>query len=255
MQIERELFEIPSQDGPLIASLSDTPEVIRKNRIPLIILATGDGPSGSKGQTWTQLLPMIKNAGMASLLFDFRGLGYSDGTYEDLTLSMGCRNLEAILKYVTSSNLQGDKGVGILGSSFGGNVALLTAGKYTEVGAIALKSPSSFLPEGYQLQYGAKLMKIWSDEGYHPEVGLKYTAVIDSLMHNTFLEASKISVPVRIVQGDADTAVPIRHSRDLVQVMKKASLLELPGVDHWYAETGAWDAMSNDLISFLKENL
>ena len=46
---------------------------------PLVILATGDGPNGSKGQTWRQLVPMLNDRGIGTFLFDFAGLGHSPG--------------------------------------------------------------------------------------------------------------------------------------------------------------------------------
>lgn len=252
----RQLFEIKSPDGPLVASLSEKPQEISRQKKPIVVLATGDGPSGSKGQTWTQLLPMLTSAGFAALLFDFKGIGYSKGVYEELTLSMGCRNLEAVLDYIAANEMVAPpRGIGILGASFGGNVALLVAAHRPEITALALKSPSSFLPEGYQVQYGSMVMEEWARKGYHPAVGLNYTSVTDALMHNTYYEASKLNIPVRIVQGDCDSAVPIRQSRDLVRVMPNATLRELSGVDHWYSEGDSWDTMANDLVYFLRKNL
>jgi pimeloyl-ACP methyl ester carboxylesterase len=130
-------------------------------------------------------------------------------------------------------------------------VALLCAANHPSIRAIGLKSASTFLPEGYQLQYGAELMARWAEEGYSDEVGLNYGAVIDSLFHNTYSSASRISCPVRVVNGTADSAVPIRHARDLVRVIPRASLLEIEGADHWYAEGDEWERMAVDILDFI----
>ena len=98
-------------------------------------------------------------------------------------------------------------------------------------------------------------MKAWGEEGYSEVVGLNYSAVIDSLLHNTFAAATKIRAKVRIVQGDADSAVPIRHSRDLVRLLPDGSLLEIEGADHWYANGDEWDRMADDLVAFMAGNL
>lgn len=222
---------------------------------PLVILATGDGPNGSKGQTWTNLVPMLNKEGLGAFLFDFSGLGHSPGVYEDLTLSTGCRNFAAAVRYVQATGQHDLSRLGVIGSSYGGNVALLTAADLSEIKAIGLKSPSSFLPEGYESEYGHDEVAEWGRTGFSAKVGLRYTAVLDSLIHNTFLAASKIEAPVRIVHGTKDTAVPIRHSRDLVRLMPNASILELEGADHWYADGDQWQIMANDLVQFMKHSL
>jgi len=222
---------------------------------PLVVLATGDSPNGSKGQTWQQLVPMLLSRGIGTFLFDFSGLGNSPGVYRELTLSLGCKNFRGVMEYVTSKGPHDKNRIGIIGASYGGNVALLEASSFPQIKAIGLKSPSTFLPEGYQLQYGAELMEVWGKEGYSKVVGLNYSAVIDSLFHNTYLAASKIEAKVRIVHGTRDSAVPIRHARDLLKVLQNGSLFEIEGADHWYSEGGEWERMANDLVAFMVDAL
>lgn len=159
------------------------------------------------------------------------------------------------MDYVKESGSHNKDRVGVIGSSYGGNVALLKAADYPEIKALGLKSASTFLPEGYQLQYGAELMEVWGREGYSAEVGLKYTAVMDSLFHNTYAAAARIQARVRLVHGTADSAVPIRHARDLLRVLPKGSMLEIDGADHWYANGDEWERMAIDIVDFMAENL
>lgn len=222
---------------------------------PLVILATGDGPSGSKGQTWQQLVPMLLSKGIGTFLFDFSGLGHSPGIYRELTLSIGCKNFRGVVDFVSNNGQHDRERIGVIGASYGGNVALLEASKFQQIKAIGLKSPSAFLPEGYQLQYGAELMEQWGRDGYSETVGLNYSSVIDSLFHNTFSEASRINAPVRIVQGTCDSAVPIRHARDLIKVLPNGSLFEIEGADHWYSEGNEWQRMADNILEFMVENL
>lgn len=222
---------------------------------PLVVLATGDGRNGSKGQTWQNLVPMLVEKGIATFLFDFTGLGYSPGTYEDLTLTRGCENFRGVMSFIRQNGKHDRSRIGLIGSSYGGNVALLEAANFPEIKAIGLKSASTFLPEGYERQYGSDLMKKWGEDGYSEEVELNYGAVIDALFHNTYEAASRIGGAVRLVHGTADTAVPIRHVRDLVRVMPNATLLEIEGADHWYAEGDEWQRMAVDLTDFMAKTL
>ena len=73
---------------------------------PLVILATGDGPSGSKGQTWQQLIPMLLAKGIGTFLFDFSGLGNSPGVYRELNLSLGCTNFRGVINFVLNNGTE-----------------------------------------------------------------------------------------------------------------------------------------------------
>lgn len=230
----RELVEFDCGRGFLVGSWgvpSDSP-----SGFPLVVLATGDGPYGSEAQTWTQLVPMLLRHGIGTFLFDFAGSGHSPGVYEDLTLAHGRRDFRAAINFVSSTGVH-DKGrLGVIGSCFGGRVALLEAANFPQIKAIGLKSPSTSLPEGYQLEHGVKI-------------------VVDSLLHNTYEAASRIGAKVRIVHGTADTAVPIRHARDLLRVLQHGSILEIEGADHWYAEGDEWQRMADDLVAFMANEL
>ncbi len=249
----RELVKFPGGDEFLVGSwgIPDAPAPA----FPLVILATGDGPNGSEGQTWSQLVPMLLARGIGTFLFDFAGLGHSPGTYEDLTLTRGCRDFRAVMEFVTSRGDHNRDRIGVIGSSFGGNVALLEAANFPQIRAVGLKSASTFLPEGYQVEHGAKLMEEWGRAGFSEEVGHTYQIVLDSLFHNTYEAASRITAKVRIVHGTADSSVPIRHARDLLRVLQDGSILEIEGADHWYAEGDEWQRMADDLVGFMADEL
>jgi len=223
----------------------------RSPKTPLVILLSGDSPKGSNGLTWVNISRKLRQSGIATFRFDFTGLGASPGCYEKITLTLGRKNFRGAMRYINSLwRMNGN--IGIIGASYGGNIALLESSDFQEIKALGLKSPSAFLPEGYEKQYGAEFMKKWGEDGYHPDVGLNYTSVLDSLFHNTFEAASKIAVPVRIVHGTEDTAVPIRHARDLVRILPNASIYEMEGADHWYDKNDEWELMANDLVNFMR---
>lgn len=249
----RELVEFDC-DGQRLVGSWGKPEGDSRNG-PLVVLATGDGPNGSEGQTWQQFVPMLCERGIGTFLFDFAGLGHSPGDYKTLTLTRGCRDFRAMMAFVTSSGEHDRSRVGVIGSSFGGNVALLEAARFPEIKAVGLKSASTFLPEGYQIELGAEAMEEWGRSGYLEQVGHTYDIVLDSLFHNTYEAASRIESPVRIVHGTADSSVPIRHARDLLRVLRHGSIFEIAGADHWYAEGDEWKQMADDLVAFMAREL
>jgi hypothetical protein len=73
----------------------DRTEIVDTSRIPLVIMLTGDGPKGTKSLSWANLPPRLASRGIASFLFDFEGLGISDGVRARLTLTKGIQNFLA----------------------------------------------------------------------------------------------------------------------------------------------------------------
>lgn len=230
-------------------------ELVEEKNYPLVILATGDGPSGSKGLTWQNIVPMLNSVGIGTFLFDFAGLGYSDGERRELTLPVGVSNFSAVMANVRSHIGHNPNKLGVIGASFGGNIALLASANYPEIKAVGLKSPCCYLPEAFLCEYGEEEMQKWADLGFTEKAGFNYTAVEEALKLSTYANAAKINVPVSVVHGTADSAVPIRQSRDLMRILKHGELLEIPGADHWYANGNEWDTMANHLVNFMKKKL
>ncbi|PID33336.1 alpha/beta hydrolase [Candidatus Saccharibacteria bacterium] len=253
MDTDRQLVEFGPKGKTLVGSFS-SPKGGETGK-PIVVLLTGDGPNGSNSQTWRQFVPMLNKAGLNTFLFDFAGLGNSDGDYKTLTLTRGCDDFKRAMEFILSNGSYDRSRIGLIGSSFGGNVALLCAADFDEVKAIGLKSASTFLPEGYQIENGAELMEDWARTGFSEAIGHTYDIVEDSLFHNTYERASKIKCPVRIVHGTADSSVPIRHARDLLCVLPNGSMLEIPGADHWYAEGNEWNQMAKNITAFMSSKL
>lgn len=252
--MERELIQFEASSGGLLVGSWEMPEGSSSN-FPLVVLATGDGPNGSMGQTWRQFVPLFKKIGIGTFLFDFSGLGHSPGVYKDLTLTVGRRNFRDVMSYLSQHGAHNRSRVGVVGSSFGGNVALLEAANFPEIAAVGLKSASTFLPEGYERELGSDKMVEWASSNFLEEVGHTYDIVEDALFHNTYEAASRIECPVHIVHGTADSSVPIRHARDLLRILKNGSMLEIEGADHWYAEGDEWPRMANDILGFMAKAL
>ncbi len=224
-------------------------------KYPLVILATGDGPNGSNGLTWKNIVPMLLKKGIGSFLFDFAGLGNSSGERRNLTLPIGVSNFSSVMDQVRNHVGHDQDKIGLIGASFGGNIALLVAADYPEIKAVGLKSPCCYLPEAFVSEYGEEEMERWAKLGYTETAGFNYTAVEEALKISTYSYAEKIDVPVCIVHGTADSAVPIRQSRDLVRLLKNSELIPIEGADHWYANGNEWEQMANHLVGFMERML
>ena len=89
---------------------------------PLVILCHGL-LSHKDGSKYRSLAQVFAEEGIATLRFDFRGCGQSEGRLEESTVSGRWRDLQSVL--ARSEKLNGFDGhLGILGSSMGGYLAL-----------------------------------------------------------------------------------------------------------------------------------
>jgi pimeloyl-ACP methyl ester carboxylesterase len=242
---------INSLGNPLRGTLSIPHR--KANPQPLVVMATGDGVTGSQSSTWADFRAALDESGLASVIFDFQGLGESAGPTEKLTLSVGLHNMRDCIEWVRQQEWV-DR-IAILGSSFGGNVALLYAAHDPHIAALALKSPVSFYPETHELSFGEKGMAEWKESGYNQEYGYEYGFYLDAFDHNTYAEAKKINCPVFIVHGDADRDVPIRQSLRLMECLGNAELVSLPGVKHDYAQGDARKVMTAEIVQWLSNTL
>src|SRR5216684_8795322 len=83
-------------------------------KYPLVVMATGDGPKGTKSLSWTNLPPLLCAKGIASFSFDFEGLGYSEGNRAQLTLSRGIDNFRTAFEVTRSTEWVDPNRIGIL---------------------------------------------------------------------------------------------------------------------------------------------
>jgi len=236
----------------LHAELHPVSETIGRNAI--VIILTGDSPSGLKGKTWPPLIAALNARGIAVFAFDFLSQGRSDGERTSLSLSVGCENFvdgyRTLGEHLDLSSYR----IGLLGSSFGGAVVLSAHGQIARYEAIALKSPASFLAESYETEHGfPDGMDAWRRSGVSEKSGLHYSAYLDAVVHNAYQSALEIRVPVLIVHGGADSIVPVVQSRRLCHLFyETARLIELPGVNHDYKQPGAQETMQNHVTQFFE---
>jgi dipeptidyl aminopeptidase/acylaminoacyl peptidase len=203
------------------------------------------------------MIDTLVQSGVSVFAFDFHSQGFSSGDRSQLTLSVACQNFVDAFETLASHIKLDEYNIGLLGSSFGGTVVLQNHHVIPNLRAIALKSPASFLAESSENEHGfPDGMDQWRSDGISRVIGLSYSSYIDAIKHNTYASALTIHVPLLVVHGTADTTVPIRQSRRLCHLIgKSARLLELPGVNHDYKQSGAQESLESAMLSFFVKHL
>jgi len=136
--------------------------------------------------------------GFAVLRFDFRGCGESVGRFEDTSITGRMEDLESVLDFVQE---RGYGNIGVMGSSLGGTVAILTAAKDRRVKALVTWATPCYLEELFREEEIKGLEKLRQDVS-------KY---------NVVKAVKEIHCPVLIVHGSLDEQVPLSHAEVLYE--------------------------------------
>jgi pimeloyl-ACP methyl ester carboxylesterase len=202
---------------------------------------------------------------IATLRFDFFGHGESQGSFDCIRLTVAVKQALAALDLVAS---KGYRRIALMGSSFGGLVALLAAARWrhppmTALTCLALKSPVLDFPEMLEKELGPDGMAEWKatntirdSTGGHSPVKLQYAFYQDCLRHAGYKAAKSITAPTLIVQGDRDEYVPLHQSRCLLDALQAEKRLEiLPGADHRFSKREDFCRMTTLLADWMTVHL
>jgi uncharacterized protein len=210
------------------------------------VMVHGGGATRDEGGFFTRLAWGVAEAGIASLRFDFRGHGESEGRQEDLTISGVVNDIRSATEHLRAKTASGP--VNLIGTSFGGGISAYYASRYPDqVERLVLLNPL--------LNYKKRFIDdkpYWTDDHISLAAG-------DELARNGFIRHSptfrlgrallneifniqphlvlrKVTAPTLIVHGTRDTFVPVDSSRAAVADMAGvASLVEVESAQHGFA--------------------
>jgi pimeloyl-ACP methyl ester carboxylesterase len=214
-----------------------------------------------KNSTTNKTLTRVLNeAGLATLRFDFFGQGESEGLLEDITVSLGIRQAHGAVDLMLS---HGYERLGLVGSSFGGLVAILTAAQRQDIACLALKCPVVDFAEELRLEFGPDELARWRSTNTIPNImggaariRLKYALYEDCLRNVAYEPAANIVAPTLIVQGARDELVPLHQTQRLLEVLRGPKRLDLlPEADHQFTRGEDFRTMTAAITDWLVGHL
>ena len=152
---------------------------------------------------------MAEEAGLASLAFNARGIGDSEGSFRTDSAnfdhvsapanSQASRTADTITAYKflqTQLQTTEDKSMGIIGGSMGGDITVRALHELTP-GAVVLRAPSAYPDHIHQLKYG-------------PEWGPSIRAAGEAaaLQSSNFERLSRLTLPMLLVYSAGDEVIP-----------------------------------------------
>jgi pimeloyl-ACP methyl ester carboxylesterase len=211
-----------------------------------VVLVHGGGVTREEGGFFTRLAAGLGDAGVASLRFDLRGHGESEGQQEELTLAAILNDIRVALAHLAEAT--GAARISLLGASFGGGICGYYAAKHPDnLTRLILLNP--------QLNYKKRTIDsrpYWindylSDDAARQLTEQGFIQFTPTLRHGRaiFNEVfwiqphtvlGEITIPTLIAHGTKDTFVPVESSREaLSQLKAEAKLVEIDGAQHGFA--------------------
>jgi pimeloyl-ACP methyl ester carboxylesterase len=246
--------------GRKIAGVLSTPAATTER---LVVLCHGFLSHKNSG-TNQALTAALLSCGIATFRFDFFGHAESEGPLERVTVTIALEQALAALDLVRGKDF---RRLGLIGSSFGGLVALLAAAecgrRHRPLACLGLKCPVADFPEQLELELGLDGMAQWKATDTVPDfrggpgrIKLDYAFYTDSARHSGYTAAKAITAPTVIVQGDKDELIPLHQCRGLMDALQTDKRLELlPGADHRFTKPEDFERMIRLLAEWMMRYL
>ncbi|MEO3801481.1 alpha/beta fold hydrolase [Nonomuraea sp. B1E8] len=230
-------------DGQQLAGTLVTPDEPSDH---VVTLVHGGGVTRHEAGFFARLAAGLSAHGLASLRFDLRGHGESEGRQEELTLATILNDIRVALRQAHERT--GASRLSLLGTSFGGGICgYYAAHRPDDVSRLVLFNP--------QLDYKKRTIDsrpYWHDDYLDEDMARQLTeqgaiTFTPTLKHGRPLlnevfwlqphtVLGSIKAPTLIVHGTKDTLVPIESSRAAVpQFTAPCDLVEVEGAQHTFA--------------------
>ena len=182
------------------------------------------------------------------LLFDFRYLGESEGSYS----TAGAKEVEDLLAAIRFVKSRGIKEVGVWGFSMGGAVALMAIEKAPEIRAVISESSYSSLAQMALQLFGipllnypvAYLVGFWAN--LFLGIDLRDVSPAERVRNTT--------IPILLIHSSADAVIPFSHAQSLQEALANNSRAEF-----WFKEGFVHGQLGSDYQSrvrnFFHKNL
>lgn len=203
---------------------------------------------------------MLTGRDIATFRFDFFGQAESEGPFDLITVTLA---VEQAIAAIDLMRQKGFQRIGLMGSSFGGLVSILTASQRADLACLALKCPVVDFAEELRLEFGEDGLVQWQATDTIPDIlggpnriKLRYAFYEDCLRQIAYDPARSITAPTVIVQGDQDEHVPLHQSRQLYEALPVKKHLEMvPGADHQFTKGEDFSRMTKVIADWLIEHL
>lgn len=212
----------------------------------MALLVHGGGVTREEGGFFTRLAAGLADAGIASLRYDLRGHGESQGRPEESSLASHLNDIQVARRHLIEA--VGVSNTNIIGTSFGGGLTAYYAAKRPdELIRLVLLNPQLNYKNRYIDQKPHWVSDFLDDEKAAELTRQRYINHSATVKHSrAFLNEvfwirpneviGEITAPTLLIHGTKDTFVPVETSRQAAsQLRVEHELVEIEGAQHGFA--------------------
>jgi uncharacterized protein len=259
---ERESFTLENH-GQKIFAVFHQPLI--ETKAPAVLMCHGlAGHKTGRYRLYVTLSQRLAQEGIASLRFDFRGVGDSEGDLKEMTFEDEVNDAITSLDYLFENSKIDPKRIGVFGRSVGGVIAIIAAQRHGNIKSMAVWAP---LFDGKQWDDKWKLIKTNSIPSAHAEEMMRVNGQVVSkaFLHQLFTvkmdqEMSPLgNVPFLHVHGEKDAIIDVAHGNHYEACRKNAGaqskFLRLPNSDHDFSDPHEQKSAIEETVKWFKETL
>ncbi|MGY9021630.1 MAG: alpha/beta hydrolase [Rhodobacterales bacterium] len=228
--------------------------------------SNGDGPgivflggfmSDMAGTKALNLAAWCKKQKRPFLRFDYSGHGASSGSFVDGCIGDWAEDAQAAITTLTEGPQV------LVGSSMGGWISLLMAQRVPErvAGLVTIAAAPDFTEDGFWRNFNEDTRKQLNDDGvvnipseYSEPYPITKRLIEDGRLHLVLRKPLKLSIPVRLLQGDQDDDVSVKTANQLFQHLEgpDVQLTLLKGADHRFSTPAALSLVKTSILDLLE---
>lgn len=184
---------------------------------------------------------------IASMRFDFTGVGDSQGDVRDSSMEQMVDDLDAAVRYAKQ---RGYKKIIVAAHSLGAMVAVLAATANKDIHALALMAPAIDIRHAIKKRI---------DTYRRTEDGMAEVAktrvrkeFLESISRHVYDEAKKIKIPVLIIHGGADKSTDIKNARKFFEKLKtKKKFVIVKNANHHFSKVSHLGVLMREAHSWI----
>lgn len=233
---------------------------------PCVIMLHGFGSNKvGRFRRYVTLANRLAQAGIASIRFDFRGAGDSEGTLAEVTIERLIEDACVVGAYIQAHSLINKEKIGFLGSSLGGAIALLAAAALQTAAVFVLLAPVFSGRPWFQMahpahqpsgkMYDSLIIDPQTKQAVFQNQQLSPDCVEQFYMLNIEEALRKVShVPLLHIQGAQDTVVSDWHKDAYLRVRQQAEAetrsIWLPHSTHDFSHTEEHEILLQETVNW-----
>ncbi len=238
---------------------------IGSNKAPAVLICPGfAGNKCGKFRIYVLLAQELAKIGIATLRFDYRGSGDSEGEFQDMTFEGKVQDTLKCLEFLETHPHIDPSKIAILGRSLGGAIAIIAASRYKKIKSIALWA-AVFKSEPWETLWETTQKKDLSEHAIKEMMSTLSTLIPNKDFLSQFFSIdikkemdTLINIPLLHIHGGKDKIVKVDHAKDYENArngIKNSRFIFLKDSDHDFSNLDEQKIAIEETCQWFKQTL